>query len=276
MWCEETFADRVRYGLRASRVVYEGRSAYQTIAIYETLQYGRVLALDGVFQTGERGEHFYHEMIAHPALCAAPSPERVLVIGGGDGGTAREVLRHPEVRSCVLVEIDGLVMEACREHLPLGRAAWRDPRLEVVLGDGVAYVREAPSSSFDVVIVDGSDPVGPSEGLFGEGFYRHCSRVLAGRGVFVTQSESPILDLELFLDIQRRLRAVFPRVTPLVGPAPLYGAEQWSWTLCTHGADPLEFDVSRAARVEPLLRYYHRDLHRASAVLSAELRRLLG
>ena len=199
-WYDEVFADRVRFGLKIRRVLYSGQSDHQKIEVLDTEQFGRVLVLDGVFMTSEADEYFYHEMMVHPAMTTAPRIRRVLVIGGGDGGTIREVLRHPEVESAVLVEIDGQVVEVCREHLASIGTAWDDPRLEVIIRDGVAFAREAVLESFDVILLDGCDPVGPSEGLFNESFYRGCARLLRPDGVFALQSETPVLLEDVFLE----------------------------------------------------------------------------
>ena len=141
-WFDEVFRDRVRFGLRIERRIHSERTPFQQIDVFDTEQFGRVLALDGILQTSEADEHLYHEMLVQPAMVTAGSVRRVLVIGGGDGGTVREVLRHPEVERVVMVEIDRRVVEICREHLPAIGTAWGDPRLDVRFGDGVAHVRD--------------------------------------------------------------------------------------------------------------------------------------
>ena len=169
-WVDEIF-DGVRYGL-AGRVIAEEQSPFQRVTIIESERYGKGLLLDGCWMTAERQERHYHEAIVHPALCSAASIERVLVIGGGDGGTARECLRHAGVQHLDMVEIDGLVVEWSRQHLPsIGGGCWSDPRFHLTVGDGIAWAANAPDASYDVVIVDGSDPAGPAEGLFNRAFF---------------------------------------------------------------------------------------------------------
>ena len=189
-WIDEEHRG-VRYGL-AGELLVEESSPYQRIKVIESERYGRGLLLDGCWMTAERQESHYHESLVHPALCGANSVARVLVIGGGDGGTARECLRHDAVQHLDMVEIDGRVVELSQEHLAsIGGTAWSDPRFHLTVGDGIAWVAAAADASYDVVLVDGSDPAGPAEGLFNRAFFEHCRRILRPGGVFATQSESP-------------------------------------------------------------------------------------
>ena len=200
-------------------------------------RYGRGLLLDGCWMTAEHQERHYHESLVHPALCAAESIERVLVIGGGDGGTARECLRHAGVAHLDMVEIDGRVVELSREHLPtIGGSAWSDPRFHLTVGDGIAWVAEAADASYDVVLVDGSDPAGPAEGLFNRSFFEHCRRILRPGGVFATQSESPEAFRDVHIAIVKLLREVFDHADPLYGWVPMYPSGWWSWTFAAMGS----------------------------------------
>ena len=228
-WVDEIHQG-VRYGLEAE-VLLEQSSPYQRVTIIESRRYGKGLLLDGCWMTAERQERHYHEPLVHPALCAAASLKRVLVIGGGDGGTARECLRHPGVRHLDLVEIDGLVVECAQRYLPsLGGGCWDDPRFQLTVGDGIAWVSAAAAASYDVVIVDGSDPAGPAEGLFNRAFFQQCRRLLRPGGVFATQSESPEAFREVHLATVRLLREVFGHADPLYGWVPMYPSGWWSWT----------------------------------------------
>jgi spermidine synthase len=250
-WVDEIH-EGVRYGLEAT-VLLERRSPFQRITLIESARYGRGLLLDGCWMTAERQERHYHEPLVHPALCGAASIERVLVIGGGDGGTARECLRHDGVAHLDLVEIDGLVVDLCRQHLPtLGASAWSDPRFHLTVGDGIAWVAAAATASYDVVLVDGSDPAGPAAGLFNRAFFEHCRRLLRPGGVFATQSESPEAFRAVHLDTVRLLRQVFGHADPLYGWVPMYPSGWWSWTFAaTDGPRYLQPDPERAAAVAP-------------------------
>jgi spermidine synthase len=297
-WYDEVFEDRIRFGLRVERTVFSGKSEYQAIDIVDTKGLGRALALDGRFMTSEGDEFFYHEMLVHPSFVTAPSIARVLVIGGGDGGTVREVLRHAEVERVLLLEIDREVVELSKEHLGTIGTAWDDPRLEVRIADGIEYVKTsaaarsgagsaepsdgergpgeshstgrggaAPSrfadTAYDVVLLDGTDPIGPAVGLFDEAFYRGVARMLSPRGVFVLQSESPILTRDLFFEIQDTLAKVYPRVHPYFAPVPCYAGGFWSFTFCSFEVDPLAIRDERAVAIEPSSKVYNRDYHRA-------------
>jgi spermidine synthase len=274
-WYAEVFEDKASLALKVTRTLHRERSDYQLIEVFETEWLGKVLALDGVFMTSVADEHFYHEMIVHPALCTAPRIGRVLIIGGGDGGTAREVLRHPGVERCVMVEIDRRVVEVCREHLPEIGTAWDDPRLELRFEDGVRYVKEADAPPFDVVILDGSDPVGPAEGLFDRSFYEGVRRVLADDGIFALQSESPTVYEEVFFEIQRTAADVFGRAHPYFGSVPIYGAGMWTWTLAGAALDPTAVRAARAEAVAEGCRYYTPEIHRAAFAQPAFVKRRL-
>lgn len=275
-WVQEDFGGDLRFGLAATAVLFDRRSAFQRVLVVDTPRMGRTLLLDGCFMTSERDEHHYHEMLVHPAMTAAPRIERVLVVGGGDGGTAREVLRHPEVKSCVMVEIDPVVIEASRECLPTIGSAFDDPRLELRVEDAIAYVAREESGTFDVILVDGTDPVGPAEGLFNEAFYRSCAARLAPGGVLALQSESPVAMEGVFLDVVRTLDRVFPRVHPYFGGVPIYPSGQWSFTFCSRTVDPLAIDPARADRVEAVSKKWTRDLSRGAFAIPNALRKALG
>ncbi len=275
IWYHEVDGDEVQYSISIERTIFDKKSEYQRVEIVDAGFYGRVLIIDGIFMTSDNDEHFYHEMLVHPTLVSAPSIERVLIIGGGDGGTAREVLRHPEVKEVVMVEIDGVVVEACKEHMPkLG--AWDDPRLDLRIGDGIAYVKQADVGPFDVVLLDSTDPVGPAKGLFNVDFYRDVKRVLAPNGTFTLQSESPIHMRKIFLEIQTLLATLFDTVEPCFGPAPIYSGGTWSWTCAGDSIAPKTLREGRLEAIEAGCKYYNRDIHRGAFALPNDLRKALG
>ena len=235
-WIDEVL-NGTRYGL-SGRVLEDRRSDLQRVTVIDSQAYGRALLLDGCWMTAEKLERCYHEALVHPALCGAEEIERVLVIGGGDGGTARECLRHADVHHLDLVEIDPVVVELCQRHLHgIGAEAWSDPRLQLTVGDGIAWVNRADTAAYDVVIVDGSDPAGPAEGLFNRNFYEQCRRVLRPGGIFATQSESPESFRTVHLDTVRMLRQVFGHGDPLYGWVPMYPSGWWSWTFAAADGD---------------------------------------
>lgn len=274
-WINEEFGRAQRLALHVEQMLHQSRSRYQEIEVFTNAIFGTVLRLDGIFQTSTLDEAHYHELLVHPALCCVERPRRVLVIGGGDGGTAREVLRHPEVEACLMVEIDGDVVEACKRHLP-GMGAWDDPRLDLIIGDGVRYLAEAEPDSFDAILLDGSDPVGPSKGLFGKGFYEDARRALAPGGVFALQSEAFHVTSDVFYEIQTLLQQVFPEVHPYVGSVPLYGCGHWTWTFASADRTPEQLDEARADALGREGEVYEASVHRAAFVLPLDVRRKLA
>lgn len=275
LWFDEIYNGKIRFGLRVKRSVFQGKSEFQSVDVVETEEFGRALALEDAWMTSERDEAHYHEMIVHPALTSAERIERVLVIGGGDGGTVREVLRYPEVKHVTMVELDKMVVDVCKEHLPSFKVPWNDPRLNVQFGDGIAYLKNYAGAPYDVILIDGSDPVGPAEGLYASPFYESAKKCLSPKGVLVSQTESPIAMAEDFTRIVKTLRTSFKRAEPYFVPIPLYPSGMWSFTFASDQIDPASFDDARATRIEAEARYYNRDIHRAAFAQPSFVRKLL-
>jgi spermidine synthase len=276
LWFDEIYGGKIRFGLRVKRSVFQGKSEFQAVDIVDTEEFGRALALEDAWMTSERDEGHYHEMIVHPALTCAKRIERVLVIGGGDGGTVREVLRHAEVKHVTMVELDKMVVDVCKEHLTSFQVPWSDPRLNVQFGDGIAYLDTYQGAPYDVILIDGSDPVGPAEGLYASPFYESAKRCLVPGGVLVSQTESPIAMADDFARIVKTLRTSFKRAEPFFVPIPLYPSGMWSFTFASDSVDPAAFDDARATRIEAQARYYNRDIHRAAFAQPSFVRKLLS
>lgn len=263
---------RIRLCLRAERVLFEGRSPFQEILVFEHAIFGKVLVLDGIEQLTEFDEHIYHEMLVHPILFSHPAPRDVLVIGGGDGGVLRELLRHP-VRSALLVEIDRMVLDVCRKHLPgVARGAFADPRVRVVIEDGHNFLRHR-ENCYDVVIVDSTDDVGPSAPLFQEAFYRKVFRSLRPDGIMVAQV-GPLLDFsEIIRPTARRLRKHFRWVQPYRFTVPSYLCGDYCFLGAAGRTDLAKPDPDRLRRRHARLvdsrpfRYYSPEIHRSSMVM---------
>ena len=275
-WYDEVFDGSMRLGLRVEKALCSRKSPYQKVEVIETAALGRVLVIDGVFMTSEYDEFLYHEMLVHPAMVTAPRIERVLVIGGGDGGTVREVLRHAEVETCVMIEIDRLVVEVSKTYLPDIGTAWNDPRLDLRFIDGIEYVQTSGDPKYDVILIDGTDPVGPGAVLFDDSFYRGCKRMLEPDGVMALQSASPLLMMDVFAETQRKLRAVFEEVHPYLGPVPLYGTGTWSWTWCSEVGAPSRTRKERQEAIVEGSRAYNAQVHQAAFALPNYVRRALG
>jgi spermidine synthase len=222
-WVEETLYPAWGQRFACKAEIARIRSPHQDILVFDSVSHGRVLMLDGVVQITEADEFVYQEMMAHVPLLTHGAAERVLVIGGGDGGILRRVLEHRGVRRAVLVEIDEQVIALSKAHLPgVGGGAWTDPRAEVVVGDAIHYVFDAPSSSFDAIIVDSTDPAGVGEVLFTGEFYRECARVLTDRGVVVNQGGVPFMQGEELRLSSARRAAFFPDTHAYLIAVPTY------------------------------------------------------
>ncbi len=242
------------------RILFRERSPYQEIEIFENGFFGRVLTLDGLVMTTERDEFIYHEMLVHPAMVSHPSPEKVLIVGGGDGGTAREVLRYP-VEEVHMVEIDGMVIEASRRYLPTISSALDDERLRIHVEDATRWI-EGHRDEFDVIIVDSTDPVGPAEGLIGEEFFRNAHRALKGEGILVIQSESPHYHLDTIETIARRLSSIFPALHMYTAPIPTYPGGYWAFSMATRG-----ISLKQRREVPEGLRYFNSDIFKGAFAL---------
>ncbi len=222
-WVNETLYSAWGQRFRVVRELARVQSEFQDIMIFESEAHGRVMLLDGVVQITEADEFVYQEMLTHVPLLAHGAAKRVLIIGAGDGGVLRRVLQHRTVERAVMVEIDGEVIRLAREHLPsIAGEAWTDRRAEVIVGDGIDYVRQAPAGSFDVVIVDSTDPIGVGEVLFTDEFYANCARVLTERGLVVNQCGVPFMQADELRETSLRRAKAFADVFAYVAAVPTY------------------------------------------------------
>jgi spermidine synthase len=253
--------------------IYDTRSDYQHVEIYDTLAFGRMLTLDGMVMTSEKDEYVYHEMIAHVPALVHPSPRKVLVIGGGDGGTIRELLKHSEIEKIVLVEIDKKVIEASQKYLPTIGNQLNHPKLEIKIEDGIRYVENCKNDFFDIVVVDSTDPVGPGEGLFKASFYEQVYTLLSRHGIMVTQSESPRFNQSVFKEIFSCYREIFEpdNVHCYLAYIPTYPSGMWSFSFCSkgelHPIDDLDLDRQEKLLANYKLSYYNEDIHKAAFAL---------
>lgn len=274
LWFTERQTPDLSLSLRVTETLWREETPYQNLLVAQTAAFGRLLVLDGTVQLTERDEFFYHEMLAHVPLAAHPRPRRVLVIGGGDGGTVREIVRHRSVEHVDLVEIDEAVVRASRTYFPGLSAGLDDPRVTVHAEDGIAFVRRAAPQSYDVVLVDSTDPVGPAVGLFGAPFYASIARALGPDGIVAAQSESPLLNADLIGSLAAAMRTAFRTVALYLCPVPTYPSGQWSFLAASQSATLAEPQADRA--LPPGLRYYSPEVHRAAFVLPPYARALLG
>jgi spermidine synthase len=253
--------------------LFRKQSPFQKVEIYDTYQYGKLLTCDGMIMCAEQDEHVYHEMITHTAMFTHPDPRKILVIGGGDGGAIRELVRHEKVEKIVMVEIDEVVIEASKKHLPELACALNHPKLDLIIEDGIKYVTSCTDQSFDIVIVDSTDPVGPAEGLFSETFYRDVYRILNEQGILITQSESPHFNVKVFKEIFQMYKQIFGADNShcYLAYIPTYPSGMWSFSFNSkntiHPLNNLDDETARKFSLQHNLRYYSADVHRAAFVL---------
>lgn len=263
-WFFEEHKKTLRVGFKVKKVLFDQKSQFQSVKIVETEAYGNMLINDDIVMTCERDEFIYHEMISHVPLFTHPHPQNVLIIGGGDGGTAREVLKHPSLKKCVMVEIDSLVVEACRKHLKVTSQSLDHPLLDLKIEDGAAYV-SGQKNFFDVIIVDSSDPIGPAEILFGKEFYKNVFEALKPDGLVVAQGESFLYEM----DVQRRLlhnvKDLFDKVGFYNYGNLTYPGSNWSFLFASKKYHPLQdFKETRIKESKIDFRYYNAGIHKCS------------
>jgi len=263
--------------IKAGKVLYSKQSDFQKVEVFETdSALGRVLTLDDLMMTTEGDEFHYHEMIAHVPMMHHPNPKTVLVIGGGDGGTIREVLKHDTVEKAVLCEIDGLVIEACKEHLPTFACELDNPKCEILVEDAIEYIKDKVDM-FDIVLIDSTDPMGPGEGLFTEEFYTNVKRSLKKGGIVAAQSESPFVNKEEIKKMYNLLKKVFPICSTFTSNIPTYPGGYWAWAYCSQTVKPLSYiDEERCEKITKTCKIYNKDYHMARFALPNYLKELVG
>ena len=270
VWFDGTLGAGYQLGLETTATLFDHRTELQHLAIYDTKSFGRVLALDEVIQTAEGDEFIYHEMMAHVPILAHGAARRICIIGGGDGGMLREVVKHP-VERATMVEIDPAVVELSREFLPrLSAGAFDHPRSQITIADGAKFVADT-HDRFDVIIVDSTDPIGPAEILFSEAFYANCKRCLEPGGILVTQNGVPSSQSDELVTSMRRLRRHFTDVTCYLAAVPTYfgGHMAFGWATDdhTHRGVGEETLTQRLAIAGLDTRYYNPATHRAAFAL---------
>ena len=260
LWIEEKH-ENFSLGFKVNKVLFSGKSEFQTVDVVETEQLGNMLLNDGLIMCTEKDEFVYHDMIAHVPLFVHPNPKKVLVIGGGDGGTAREVLRHPGVEKCVMVEIDKMVVDASIAHLPITSSVFVNPKLELHIDDGLKFVKET-KEKFDVVLVDSTDPIGPAQPLFGEEFYQDIYHCLSDDGIVVSQGESPFYEVPMQKKLMGIINKIFPISTIYNFSNLTYPGGLWSFTFASKKYHPInDFKPDRVSSFNGEFKYYNQRIH---------------
>jgi len=270
LWYFQNYIENYQMGLKVKETLFCGKTRFQEIAILDTYLYGKTLILDGIVQTTEKDEFMYHEMLVHPAMCVHPEPKKVFIIGGGDGGASREVLKHP-VEEVQLVDIDEGVIELCKRYFPeLGN--WEDPRLNVLVEDATQFIKES-DQIFDVIIMDSTDPIpkGVAEPLFSRDFFKQVFEHLSPQGLFVSQIEPPFFEPERVRKLWENL-SMFPIVKVYWGLVPTYPGGVWTYVIGSKSLDP-----QKPLRTPDFpTRYYSPEVHQAAFTLPVFFEKLLG
>ncbi|MEW6444562.1 MAG: polyamine aminopropyltransferase [Pseudomonadota bacterium] len=253
------------FSLKTTRKLDEVQSPFQKIAVHETEHWGNLLVIDDAFMLTSLENFVYHEMISHPALFTHANPKHVVIIGGGDCGTLREVLKHPGVEKATQIDIDEQVTRMAEKWFPELCERNGDPRADLRFDDGIKYMREARDGSVDIIIVDSTDPIGPGEGLFGPAFIADCFRVLRAGGIMVSQSESPFYHMDVLKNVHRAMiQAGFADRRSLLFPQPVYPGGSITCTMARKGEKLDGFRVDDAAAKPFPTRYYNAGVHQGA------------
>ncbi len=280
-WFEETLYDNWRQMFKIERTLFHEKTEHQDLIIFETREVGRVLALDGIIQVTEFDEYVYHEMMAHVPILAHGAAKQVCIVGGGDGGVLREVLKHPGVDKVAMVEIDRGVIDMCRQYMPsISAGAFDDPRAEIIIADGVRFMAET-ENRFDVIIIDSTDPIGPGEVLFTESFYRDCASRLTPRGIVINQNGVPAMQADEVAMTLKRRRPHFADSGVIVAAVPTYvgGFMALGWASHDPAARSVGLDeIKRRHQAAGAFgsRYYNPEMHLASFALPQFIRDVMA
>lgn len=280
LWFSENHTENVRFSIKVDKQLYSGESEFQRIDVFESPEFGRFLTLDGYMMLTEKDEFIYHEMMTHVPMAVHPAVRNVLVIGGGDGGTVRELLRYPEIETIDLVEIDEEVVEVCRRYLPQTAKCLdnEDGRISFHYEDGLKYVRHC-HDMYDLIIVDSTDPFGPGEGLFTKEFYGNCYKALRDDGIMVNQHESPFYDndAQAMQRAHKRIVSSFDFCRVYQAHIPTYPSGHWLFGFASKKYHPLkDFDPERWSARGIETKYYTTHLHKGAFYVPAYVEKLLS
>ncbi|MCT2538274.1 polyamine aminopropyltransferase [Aquibacillus koreensis] len=264
LWFTEKQTKHFGITAKVKKTHHTEQTAFQQLDMIETEEWGNMLVLDGMVMTTQKDEFVYHEMVAHVPLYTHPNPKHVLVVGGGDGGVIREVLKHKSVEKATLVEIDGKVIEYSKQYLPKIAGDLDDPRVEVKVDDGFMHIANS-EEEYDVIMVDSTEPVGPAVNLFSRGFYDGIAKALKADGIFVAQTDNPWFKADLIKQVYQDVKEIFPVTRLYTANIPTYPSGLWTFTMGSKEHDPLKVKQDRFDPIET--KYYTSDLHFAAFAL---------
>jgi spermidine synthase len=270
LWVTEYQTPALGFSCKITETLKVEQTTFQHLAVVETEQFGKMLLLDGMVMTTDVDEYVYHEMISMVALNSHPNPKNVLIIGGGDGGALREVVRHPQVEKGTLVEIDEKVIDASRQYFPQLSCSFTDPKSLVVVDDGIEYVKNR-KKEFDIIMVDSTEPIGPAVQLFSTEFYQQCFEALKDDGMLVVQSESPFYNADVIKQAFGGIEQIFPLTKLYLASIPTYPSGLWSFTVGSKKHDPEKF-INKNVNG---LKYYNEGVHQAAFKLPSFVRNII-
>ena len=267
-WFEEHYPTvKAKLGMEVEQWLHSSKSEFQKIDVFESKGFGRVMLIDDLVMLTEKDEFVYHEMIAHVPVNVHPNPQRVLVIGAGDGGTLRELLKHPEIKSLDLVEIDKMVADVSKQYFPDVACGYDDDRVECFWEDGVAYVNNC-DKEYDIIVIDSTDPFGPGEGLFTTEFYQRCHDLLSNNGILVNQAESPQWTPNYVKGIHSKLSSIFPKFSMYQAFIPTYPSGHWLFGFASKNLDPVKDQKANRWKEKNIdTKYYNPEIHAACFAL---------
>lgn len=278
LWYTEEHTDNVRFGIKIKEHLYHGQSDFQQVDVMDTYEFGKILTLDGLMMVTEKDEFVYHEMIAHVPMAANPEIKDVLVIGGGDGGTVRELVRYETINKIDMVEIDGDVVEVSKKFLDYTAKSMDHEKVNLMIADGIEFIKDK-KNCYDLIIVDSTDPIGPGEGLFSTEFYTNCYEALRENGILVNQNESPYYENNA-REMKRshsKIRNLFSVSKLYQFHMPTYPSGHWMFGFASKGIDPIENDnIEKWNDLGLSTRYYNTDIHRGAFCLPNFVKELIA
>ena len=276
LWYTEEHSENVRFSIKVDSHLYSAQSPFQRIDILQSKEFGKFLTLDGLMMLTEKDEFMYHDMIIHVPMATNPNIKNVLVIGGGDGGSVRELCLYESIEHIDMVDIDEMVVKSCREYLPQTACKLDDPRVTLYFEDGLKFVR-TKENQYDLIIVDSTDPFGPGEGLFTREFYGNCYKALTEDGILVNQHESPYYAryAESMMRAHQRIVEFFPVCRVYQSHIPTYPSGHWLFGFASKKYDPLAFDAAAWNKLGLKTKYYNTDIHLGSFALPSYVKEML-
>lgn len=278
LWYTEEWTENVRFSIKVNKHLFEGKSQFQRIDVFESDEFGKFLTIDGLMMVTDKDEFIYHEMITHVPMSTNLNIKKVLVIGGGDGGTVRELSRYPQIEKIDMVEIDKMVVDVSKEYMDICSCKLDDERVNLYFEDGVNFVKCASDKSYDLIIVDSTDPIGPGEGLFSTDFYRDCHRILSDDGILVNQSESPYFDFNAreMKRANKKLKEIFPISEVYQAHIPTYPSGHWLFGFASKKFSPIKNqDRDGWEKLNLKTKYYNSNIHLGSFMLPQYVKEML-